>query len=270
MAVFDQLYQRILHDAVVNDAPSTSDPISMTVVYPERRGALVAGLQGGGMQTADVVLPGCVVTLVVARIDVLPPSGEVAGLGMTSASLASAVLHDGQQGAGGALERVHAVLANVPPVPANVPRASISPAYDMSEHVPDTPVNIPDSLQTLDPILAPHFFPSAFQCDACSAAGAMCWRRDVLQDCERCMTYGIRCSDDQLQARQHAGQVPPLDVMAIESDILPVSSLAGAMDQNTWRRGAEPAQRPEAYHQSADFNNAYYGVRLLPDDSPFL
>ncbi|RPD57385.1 hypothetical protein L227DRAFT_229980 [Lentinus tigrinus ALCF2SS1-6] len=182
MPWLDELYQRLLQGAATTDGPPARESITFSIIYPPRIGTLVMRLPGGTEQTAEVVVPGHVVTLNVAQVEVVHTSGAVE-------------------------PRIANAFTSSPlPYPSSSEPAFFSPPSNPSGELASdtsmrsiTPANFapPDVPRSIDQNYASESasLTRAFECVACVAAGTWCWRTDPSQGCDRCTAHNIPCID---------------------------------------------------------------------------
>ncbi|KAI0692412.1 hypothetical protein C8T65DRAFT_76864 [Cerioporus squamosus] len=246
MSWLNELYQRLVIAALANDASAAQGPITIRIVYPARIGTLVTRLPGGGVQTADVVLPGCVVTLVVAQVTPLDSPGGAPLLADASASSASATHLQGQQASGRA-----AAPADVSPSPAyDAPQhahASVSGTSTFESLPPGIGFASSDAQQHTDPSYASlETLPRASQCSACAAA----------------VSVGTPCSWCG-RAEHEDMPIDPELFPAGESHPSPSFPLGGVVDGDLLF--SDPATMG-MYPQASEFGPGFYS----PSDSSYL
>ncbi|RPD72054.1 hypothetical protein L226DRAFT_537483 [Lentinus tigrinus ALCF2SS1-7] len=156
-------------------------------------------LPGGTEQTAEVVVPGHVVTLNVAQVEVVHTSGAVEPR-IANAFTSSPLPYPSSSEPAffSPPSNPSGEAGNFPPVPA-------SRAYDTAQLASDTsmrsitPANFapPDVPRSIDQNYASESasLTRAFECVACVAAGTWCWRTDPSQGCDRCTAHNIPCID---------------------------------------------------------------------------
>ncbi|RPD57384.1 hypothetical protein L226DRAFT_537482 [Lentinus tigrinus ALCF2SS1-7] len=206
-----ELYQRILYDAVRHVGAVAQQPISIEI--PQLKATLVMRLPGGAIETAEVVIPAWVVTLIVTNLEEIP---------VRASSGANAVAHAPPSPTPYSPEPVSANLSDISQFAVDIPHGPHMPpdkTLQQGSHtvnrsiLPRSAMNfVPFEVsQNLDQTYASQPLWMSFmlrissspprptlaisQCTECAVLGIECWRTDPLWNCERCITYNLRCSD---------------------------------------------------------------------------
>ncbi|TFK83440.1 hypothetical protein K466DRAFT_665840 [Polyporus arcularius HHB13444] len=165
MSWANDFFQRLLRDAVANDPSAVQDPVTVRFAFPARIGTLVTHMPGGGVQTANVVIPGCVVTLAVVQVTPLPPSGGPPVItnapGMMDPANVAVAPAEGPYGAEGAYDASQLAQASEASAFDSMTPALNSASFDVSSG--------------LDQTYGWPAAPRVSQCVACAAAGTPCW-----------------------------------------------------------------------------------------------